>query len=62
MQSPKNFYPPEWFRDSEQKSVPVKEKQKRSAPQYSVRRLASGCLLIQLAPRRILSSQESRLK
>jgi hypothetical protein len=53
MLSPKDIYPLEWFKEYEQraKSILVEEGQWRSSPQYSSRRLPSGCLLIQLGVR-----------
>ena len=67
MQSPKNFYPPEWFNDSQMKepkakSAPVNEKQRHLPTQYTTRRLPSGCLLIELAPRLVLNYQERLVK
>jgi hypothetical protein len=53
MLSPKDIYPLEWFKESKQraKGILLKEGQLRSSPQFSSRRLPSGCLLIQLGVR-----------
>jgi hypothetical protein len=50
MLSPKDIYPVDWFKEYEQRAKTIigKEVKWRSSPQYSTRRLSSGCLLIQL--------------
>lgn len=50
MLSPKDIYPPEWLDNTQQKteSIPVLKTRLHHYPEYSSRRLSSGCLLIQL--------------
>ena len=48
MLSPRDIYPPEWFTSTDERAASGEGKQKQTAPNYEVRRLASGCRVFQI--------------